>query len=113
MNQKMIHFRFILRFFWPHDSGIDSRKKAKNSQGIGIAILLESESTQPYSGGLGDHMAERESAGSFKLLRNSEEGTSERTHCRKFAGGVNDKFPLLVVLEQIGGLVRGREGGNK
>ena len=30
-----------------NNSGMDSRKKAKNSQGIGIAILLESESTQP------------------------------------------------------------------
>ena len=29
-----------------NDSGIDSRKKAKNSQGLGIAILLESELTQ-------------------------------------------------------------------
>ena len=27
-----------------NDSGIDSRKKAKNSQGIGVANLLESES---------------------------------------------------------------------
>ena len=31
------------------DSRIDSRKNAKNSQGIGIAILLELELTQPYS----------------------------------------------------------------
>ena len=32
-----------------NNSRIDSRKRAKNSQGIGNAILLESESTQPYS----------------------------------------------------------------
>ena len=30
-----------------NDSGINSRKKTKNSQGIRIAFLLESESTQP------------------------------------------------------------------
>ena len=41
----MIHFTILLA----NDSGIDSRKKAKNSQGIRIAILLELESTQPYS----------------------------------------------------------------
>ena len=34
-----IHFTILLA----NDSGIDSRKKAKNSEGIGIAILLESE----------------------------------------------------------------------
>ena len=39
-----IHFTVLL----DNDSGINSRKKAKNSQGMGIAILLESESTQPY-----------------------------------------------------------------
>ena len=39
----LIHFTILLA----NNSGIYSRKKAKNSQGIGIAILLESESTQP------------------------------------------------------------------
>ena len=39
----LIHFTILLANY----SGIDSRKKAKNSKGIGIAILLESESTQP------------------------------------------------------------------
>ena len=29
-----------------YSSGIDSRKNAKNGQGIGIAILLESDSAQ-------------------------------------------------------------------
>ena len=40
---------FSIRFtiFLSNDSGIDSRKKAKNSQGLGIGILLESELTQP------------------------------------------------------------------
>ena len=42
-NSFLIHFTILLAT----DSGIDSRKKAKNSQGIGIEILLESESTQP------------------------------------------------------------------
>ena len=37
-----IHFTILLA----NDSGIDSRKKAKNSEGIGMAILLESELTQ-------------------------------------------------------------------
>ena len=37
-----IHFTILLA----NDSGINSRKKAKNNQGIGIAILLESDSTQ-------------------------------------------------------------------
>ena len=46
MNQKMIPFLFILRFFLPTIPERISEKKAKNSQGIGI--LLESESTQPY-----------------------------------------------------------------
>ena len=42
-NSFSIHFMILLA----NVSGIDSRKKAKNSQGIRIAILLESESTQP------------------------------------------------------------------
>ena len=37
-----IHFTILLA----NDSGIDSRKNTKNCQGIGIAILLETESAQ-------------------------------------------------------------------
>ena len=44
MNQKMIPFRFLLRFFWPTIPELIP----ENSQGIRIVILLESESTQPY-----------------------------------------------------------------
>ena len=36
------HFTILLA----NDSGIDSRKNAKNGQGIGIAIIVESESAQ-------------------------------------------------------------------
>ena len=42
-----IHFTILLA----NDSRVGFRKEAQNSQGIGIAILLESESTQPYWGG--------------------------------------------------------------
>ena len=38
--------QFPCKILMADNSGIDSRKKAKNIQGIGIAILLESESTQ-------------------------------------------------------------------
>ena len=41
-----IHFTILLS----NNSGIDSRNNAIKGQGIGIAILLESESTQPYNG---------------------------------------------------------------
>ena len=42
-DSSSIHFTILLA----NDSGIESRHKVENSQGIGIAILLESESTQP------------------------------------------------------------------
>ena len=45
MNRKMIPLLIHFMILLANNSGIDSRKNAKNGQGIGI--LLESKSAQP------------------------------------------------------------------
>ena len=47
VNQKTIPFIFILLFFWPTIPELIPEKGQKNSQGIGIGILLELELPQP------------------------------------------------------------------
>ena len=47
VNQKTIPYFIHFTILLANNSGINSRKKAKNNQGIRIAILLESELTQP------------------------------------------------------------------